>query len=191
MSEAQLEFLMSRHSTPARLLGEPGPDDAQLETMLRAAVHVPDHARLTPWRFVRIARAARAALGERFAAALAARDPATAPAKLDKERTRFAQAPLVLAVVCTPALENKVPEIEQVLSAGCASFSLLLAAHALGFSAQWLTGPAAYDASVHAQLGLFAHERIVAFVHVGTPRAPFADRERPDPATRLSDYVPR
>ena len=49
-----LAFLHARRSTPSRLLGEPAPDDAQLLRLLEAAVRVPDHGKLVPFRFLRL-----------------------------------------------------------------------------------------------------------------------------------------
>jgi nitroreductase len=187
MTSPALAFLQRRLSVPSKNLGEPGPDDTQLKTLLDLAVRVPDHGRLTPWRFIRIAGAQRAAFGRRLADLMLARDPAADPAKVDKERYRYDHAPLVLAVVACLTPGHKVPEQEQLLSAGLAAYNLLLGAQALGFGAQWLTGWAAYDAEVAGWLGVGTNERVVAFVHIGTPREPGVERARPEHATRLSD----
>jgi nitroreductase len=185
-----LAQLLERRSVPARLLGEPGPDPAQLQAMLAAAVRVPDHGRLTPWRFLRIQGAARDALGELLVRLTRERAPDSPESALDKERRRFSHAPLVIVVIATPLVGHKVPEIEQLLSGGSVCFGLLQAAQALGFGAQWLTGWAAYDAQVQAALGLEPGERILGFIHVGTPREPAPGRERPDPLQRLQDWAP-
>jgi nitroreductase len=180
--------LMGRHSTPSKLLGEPGPTDEQLAQLLALAVHVPDHGKLAPWRFVRIAGEARAAFGERLVAIQRSRgveDQAT----LDKDRQRFGFAPVIVAVVARITPGHKIPEQEQLLSAGNAAFHLLHGAHALGYGAQWLTGWMAYDAEVGRMFELAAGERIIAFVHIGTPREPMPDRPRPDPTTLVSDLI--
>ena len=187
---AALQALLRRLSVPSRLLGEPGPDAEQLHTLLTAAVRVPDHGKLTPWRFIRIHGPARRALGDALAARQLERDPQAPPAVVEKDRQRFDHAPLILAVVAALAPGHKVPEQEQLLSAGCACFSLLLAAQALGFGAQWLTGWAAYDPSIARRLGLTETERVVGFVHIGTPREPAPERARPDPMSLLTDWQP-
>jgi nitroreductase len=189
MPDSPLDFLRRRLSVPSRQLGPPGPDAAQLDALLQLAVRVPDHGRLTPWRFIRIAGETRHAFGARLAALMLARDPAADPAKVDKERQRYDAAPLVLAVVATLTAGHKIPEQEQLLSAGLAAYNLLLGAQAMGFGAQWLTGWAAYDAEVAGWFGLAPHERIVAFVHLGTPREAAPERPRPDASARLSDLV--
>lgn len=184
-----LDSLLRRHSVPSKLLGAPGPSDAQLAQLLAAAVHVPDHGKLAPWRFVRIAGDARGRLGQRLVAIQRARGVAD-QAVLDKDSQRFSHAPLVLAVIGKILPDHKIPEQEQVLSCGAACFCLLLGAHQIGFGAQWLTGWMAYDDEVGALFGLAEHERIIGFIHIGTPREPMPDRPRPDAAMLLSDLAP-
>jgi nitroreductase len=182
------DFLAGRRSVPARLLGEPGPDDAAIARLLALAVRVPDHGKLEPWRFLLIRGEARTRLGAILRQRHAELDPATPAATLEKDRLRFSYAPVIVAVVARVRPDSKVPEQEQVLSAGLAAFTLLLGAQALGYGAQWLTGWAAYDRGIAEVLGLAADERIVAFVHIGTPQGEVPERPRPDPASRLSEW---
>ena len=185
-----LETLLARHSTPSRHLGAPGPDDDQLHRMLAVAVHVPDHGRLSPWRFLRIRGEARKALGEALATRLLERDGEVSDEKLAKERSRFTHAPCVVAVIARLTPGHKIPQLEQLQSGSCVCFSLLQAAAALGFGAQWLTGWGAYDASILELLGIGENERVLGFIHIGTVLAPQPDRERPDPTTLLTDWQP-
>lgn len=190
-TESPPGLLGTRRSTPARLLGEPAPDRATLLRMLSAAVRVPDHGRRVPFRFLAIEGDARDALGAAVAEIALANDPGAAKAALDKDRQRFSHAPLVIAVVAVlDPDDGKIPEQERLLSAGCACFSLLLAAQAEGFGAQWLTGWPAYDRRVLARLGLSTNERIAGFIHVGTPTGEVPERERPDPQALLRDWQP-
>ena len=177
-----------RRSVPARQLGEPGPDEATLLRMLRSAVPVPDHGKRVPFRFLRIRGDARARLGEALVARAVELDPNASEAVLDKDRQRFSHAPLVLAVVAVlDPRDDKIPELERLLSAGSVCFALLQAAQALGFGATWLTGWPAYDPAVLRLLGVGADERVVGFVHIGTPAREAPERERPDPRALLSD----
>jgi nitroreductase len=185
-----IEALLARRSTPSKHLGEPGPDDAQVMRMLEVAVHVPDHGRLSPWRFVRIRGEARAALGSVLEARLVERDPHAMPAQREKERARFNHAPCVIAVVAHLTPGHKIPESEQIQSGSCACFSLLQAAQALGFGAQWLTGMAAYDPGVLETLGVAANERVLGYIHIGTALATHEDRPRDDPSPLLTDWRP-
>ncbi|MEO8801767.1 MAG: nitroreductase [Rudaea sp.] len=175
-----LDLIDSRHSTPTRQLGPPGPSPQQLERLLVSAIRVPDHGKLVPWRLLTIAGDARIALGESLAQIHQRKEPDISPAALDKDRERYTFAPLIVAVIARVETDHpKVPVQEQILSAGCVAHNLLLCAHAMGFGAQWLTGWAAYDADAAALFGLSPQERIVAFVHIGTPRESVPERNRP------------
>lgn len=185
-----LQSLDTRRSTPSRQLGPPGPDDATLLRMLQAAVRVPDHGKLVPFRFLRIHGDARHALGEALVSRALDLDPHASTATLEKDRARFSHAPLIVTVIARLDAKHKVPEQEQLLSAGSVCFALLQAAQALGFGAQWLTGWAAYDATIGKTLKLQADEKVVGFINIGTPRMEAPERERPDAAALLSDWDP-
>lgn len=185
-----LQFLDSRLSVPSKQLAEPGPDDATLLRMLQAAVRVPDHGKLVPFRLLRIQGQARHALGEALVARTLQRDPQAPTAAIEKDRARFSHAPLIITVIARLIPDHKVPEQEQLLSAGCVCFALLQSAQALGFGAQWLTGWAAYDEAIGQTLGLGENEKVVGFIHIGTPKLDVPERERPDAATLLSDWRP-
>lgn len=185
-----LQLLDSRRSVPSRLLGAPGPDQATLLRMLGAAVRVPDHGKRTPFRFLRIEGDARLELGDLLAARSRARDPAAPDSVVDKDRQRFSFAPTIVTVIARLGPDEKIPEQERLLSAGCVCFALLQAAQALGYGAQWLTGWAAYDPEIRALLGVAEHENIVGFIHIGTAQGEAPERERPDPAALLTDWTP-
>ncbi|MBB3103619.1 nitroreductase family protein [Azomonas macrocytogenes] len=177
-----LELLSGRVSVAG--LCEPAPTPEQLDIMFRAALRAPDHALLRPWRFLTIAGEGRERLGELFARALA-RDPQVQPAALDKARKTPLRAPLLIVVIASPKPHPKVPEIEQLLAAGCAAHGLLLAAHAQGIGAIWRTGEFAYDSFVARGLGLEAHERIIGFIYAGTPEVGL----RTAPALERANFV--
>lgn len=176
-----LALLARRRSTKALMIAEPGPDRAQIETLLRLSARVPDHGKLGPWRFLVIAGDARARAGDAIAQALGADAPDPA-----FEKARFLRAPVVVAVISTAAPHPKIPEWEQVLSAGAACFALVTAAHAMGYAGCWLTETPTYDARARAALGLAEHERVAGFVYLGTATAPASERARPDAASRTS-----
>jgi len=84
----------------------------------------------------------------------------------------------------------KIPEWEQLMSAGAAAMNLVVAANAMGFVAQWLTEWVTYDEEARALLGLKPEERLVGLVYIGTPNtAPF-ERPRPALADIVSDWTP-
>jgi nitroreductase len=151
---------------------------------------VPDHGKLVPWRFIVFAGDARHAAGEILGGIYRAKNPEAPPAKVEEERKRLSQAPLVVVVVSTAAPHVKIPEWEQVLSAGNAALSLVFAAHAMGYAAHWTTGFMAYDADARRAVGLSDAERIVAVVDIGTAQAPPVERPRPDLATVVTRWQP-
>jgi nitroreductase len=185
--DAPLACLDSRRSVPASQLVAPAPDDAALLRMLRSAVRVPDHGKRVPFRFLRIAGDARAALSARIVARARERDPGIGEAALEKDRLRFLRAPLIVAVIARQGEDPKIPASERFSSASCVCFALLQAAQAGGFGAQWLTGWPAYDRAILHALGVGEDERVAGFIHIGTPRVEAPERDRPDPAALLSD----
>ena len=180
-----LALLMRRRSVGPAFLEGPAPDAEALQTLLRLASRVPDHGKLAPWRFIVIAgegarRAGRLALDLRLAD-----KPDLDEAGRVAELNRFARSPLVIAVVSRAARHVKIPEWEQVLSAGASAMALEMAAAAMGFASTWLTEWCAYDARFRAAIGLAEHERIAGFVHIGRAKSPPEDRPRPN----LADIV--
>jgi nitroreductase len=178
-----LELLATRRSTKVIHLAAPAPSRAQVEDLLRLASRVPDHGKLAPFRFIVVGTDAAGRFGVDFADAIAARDPQTPEPVLDAARNCLARSPLTVVVVSTAAPHAKIPVWEQELVAGEVCFSLLLAAHASGWGACWLTGPAAYDDAARSLIGLAPGEKIAAFVHIGTATEAQEDRPRPDIGT--------
>jgi len=174
-----MEFLLNRRSRPARTLRAPVPDRAALTPILTAAARCPDHGKLEPWRFVVLERPALARLADLAAERLS--DLSLPIEKAEKARRQFADANLAVAVISRPVKSEKVPEFEQILSAGAAALGLLNAALASGWGANWLTGPLAYDTVfLREGLQLNAGERVAGFVHIGTETLTPPERPRPD-----------
>lgn len=178
-----LDLLLNRVSAP-RLIA-PGPDARQRELLFRAALRAPDHVQLRPWRFLTVEGQALERLGELFVKATLAEDPDTGEEALNKVRIMPLRAPLLVLVIARVQAHPKVPEMEQLLAAGCAAHGLLLAAHAQGIGAVWRTGALAYSDVVADGLGLADGERLIGFLYLGTP-----ERElRKAPQLELDDFV--
>ena len=109
--------------------------------------------------------------------------------RVEAERTRLLHAPLVIGVVSCAAPHFKIPEWEQMLSAGAATMNLIVAANALGFVTAWLTEWFSYDERVAEGLGLVGAERFVGFVHVGRPTVVVEDRVRPVMADLVTSFL--
>ena len=185
-----LDLLATRRSVPAAYLAAPGPSAAELDRLLSIAARVPDHGKLVPWRFVVFEGDAREAASGRLLALYRARNPDADVDTLGKETNRLAKAPLVVGVVARPAPHPKIPEWEQWLSAGAVCMTLVVAAHAMGYAANWLTGWPASDTEAKALFGVAADETIAGFVHIGTPAERPADRARPDMAAIVTRWSP-
>jgi nitroreductase len=173
-----LSLLLSRRSGSAKAMKGPGPDADQLRRILSAGVRVPDHGKLTPWRFILFEGEGRvrmgAILGEMIAGA-----PDVSPERVEQERGRFLRAPLVIGVVSRARELIPVPLWEQELSAGAVCMNILIAAHAMGFQANWITEWCAYHPGVLERIGLKPSERIAGFIYVGQSAIALEDRPRP------------
>lgn len=178
-----LTALHSRVSVPR--LGGAAPDEDTLENIFRAALRAPDHAQLRPWRFLTIRGESRVRLGDLFAEAQAGDDPLISEAALQKAHAKPLRAPLIVVVIASVTPHPKVPDIEQVISAGAAAHSMLVAAHAQGVGAMWRTGAMAYHPRVREGLGLSEGESIVAFLYLGEPEG----RLRDVTGLPISDFV--
>lgn len=189
MDHSILSFLASRRSVKPDKLLAPGPTPAQLQEILKIATRVPDHKKLTPWRFIAFEGDARKAFGEVFAKACEAEEKEPpSHMRLDMERARFTRAPFVLAVISQIKPRPGTPEWEQILSAGAVCFNVCLAANAMGFGTSWITEWVSYSPTVRSALQLKDSERVAGFIYIGTPAEKPEERERPDPANLLTHW---
>lgn len=172
-----LEMLLKRESA-AKLL-DPGPSSEQLDVMFEAAVRAPDHGRLRPWAFIVVPKDKRERFGEVMAQSLQRRKADASREMLQRERQKALRAPLILVVAARPKSTDRIPEIEQVVSAGAAAQNIMLAAYAMGFGAMWRTGDASYDDQVKTALGLQATDKIIGFIYLGSADGPAPSAPRP------------
>ena len=174
-----IDLLLSRRSGSAKAMSGPGPDAGQLQTILRAAARVPDHGKLFPWRFIVFEGEARTRFGDMLVECLKETETVSAE-RAALEAVRFLRAPVVVGVVSRVRGGIPIPEWEQQLSAGAVCQTMLIAAHALGFVANWLTEWCAYHPLVQERLGLKPGERIAGFIYIGTSTVSLEERARPD-----------
>ncbi|PLX33247.1 MAG: nitroreductase [Hyphomicrobiales bacterium] len=180
-----LDLLLSRRSALTRDITAPGPDPDQLETILTIGARVPDHGKLTPWRFVVVEGEAMQQLGEVLQQAYDKAAPEPEPRRREAEGRRFADVPVVIFVVSRDVPHIKIPRWEQILSAGAVCQNMLIAAKALGYAAQWTSDWLSYDRNVLEALGLGEDEQVAGVISIGTTAE--ALEERPRPA--LADIV--
>lgn len=186
-NDAALAFLTARRSRPAKLFSYPVPDRAQLDEILTAALRVPDHGKLEPWRLLVVQGAAFARLAD--LAEARAHELGGDAEKVAKGRGQFDLGKLAVVVIASPKASPKIPAVEQLLSAGALCLGIVNAAEAAGWGANWLTGWAAHDPDFAARaFGCQGEETVAGIVHIGTPAADGPDRPRPDLA-RLVTWV--
>ena len=185
-SPQTLDFLARRRSASAMALVAPGPTRAELDELLRLAARVPDHGKLNPWRFVILEGQAKAAFAAKLEAIAATRpDAPKALGALGKLRI----PPLAVAVISSP-VAGAIPLWEQQLSAGAVCTTLLIAATAMGYGANWITDWYGVDAQALAVLGVRDGEQVAGFLYLGSFGEPPQERVRPDLADLVSDWTP-
>ena len=185
-SQETLDLLMHRRSLTVKDMTSPGPSEEQLHQILEIGSRVPDHKKQAPWRFLTIEGTAREKIGKTLRAVFTKNNPETSEELLDFEEKRFLRAPLVIAVISTASADNpKVPEWEQILTAGAVCQNILIASNAMGFAGQWLSEWYAYDPDILATFGIAKKERIAGFIYIGSATKEPSERSRPD----LSELV--
>jgi len=176
---ATLDLLLSRRSGSPKAMTGPGPSPEELDIILKAAARVPDHGKLFPWRFMIFEGEARNRAGQILAEVLAETEKMTEE-RIATEQARFLRAPTVVAVISRAREAIPIPEWEQILSAGAVCQNMLLAAHAMGYVAGWLTEWYAYHPGAKERFGLKPGERFAGFIYIGQPAVPLEERVRPD-----------
>lgn len=184
-----IDALLKRRSVLARNMTAPGPSDSDLEKILQAGIRVPDHGKLAPWRIRLVRGNAQARLGDLYADIFARENPTFDAKLVEVERQRPQRAPVMLTVISCVSPEHKIPDFEQLMSAGAVCTTLLYAAQTMGYAAQWLTEWPAYHPDVAAAFGCGRHDRIVGFIYIGTPTEAPTERPRPDLADIVSDWT--
>ena len=188
MAHPVFDFLAQRSSTPISAISGPAPEGEELAALLKVAARVPDHGRLTPWRFILSRGDARLKVGEYLAQRAEEIEGPMPEGRKEKELTRFSRAPLVVGVVSSPVAHERIPEWEQFLSAGAVAMNLCTAASALGYASNWITNWYSDDAPARAFLGLAPNERVAGFVHIGTAANKMPERPRADMDKIVSEY---
>jgi nitroreductase len=184
-----LSLLESRRSAKPRELVGAAPTSAEMERILTIAARVPDHGKLTPWRLITVADDQRDAFEVLLRQALAEEDPCAPIAKHEKEHEFAHYAGQLVVLISAPIENHKIPVWEQQLSCGTVGMNLLLAAHALGYVAGWVTGWRAYSPKVNAAF-CGPGERIAGFIFIGQPGRELQERERPELSSIWKPWEP-
>lgn len=188
-NHADLEtYLATRRTVPTLHLKAPGPGPKEIEKILTIASRVPDHGKLAPWRFVvYLAERDGEEIGQRLKERWIELEGDGDAERLALEEIRFNRAPVVIGVI-SKTIEHKIPEWEQLLAAGAVCLNLMHAAHAAGYSAQWLSEWYSYDEKTSAYLGAKGGEKIAGFIHIGTPAMKPVERHRPNVSALTTQF---
>jgi nitroreductase len=184
-----LSLLETRRSARPREMIGPGPTDEEMERILAIAARTPDHGKLFPWRFVTVGTDQRDSLAVLLRQALTEHDPCATAAHHEKEDEFAHYAGQLVVLVSAPIEGHKIPLWEQQLSCGAAGMNLLLAAHAMGYVAGWLTGWRAYNERVRTAF-CGPGERIAGFIFIGHAGRELEERPRAPLATVWRPWVP-
>ena len=146
-------------------------DAGVLAELLELARWAPNHNLTNPWRF--------RVLGPEALARLKEAAGVEAAAKLDRAPT--------LVVASAVLFGDPDADEEDLNAAACATYIVLLAAHARGLAGYWRTPGVLRTAAGRAAVGLDDGERFIGLIHLGHPRQ---EREAPERAP-VEDYVSR
>lgn len=180
--------LLTRRSTVAKDLIEPGPNQDEVTQILESGHRVPDHGKIGPWRFIVFQGEARKNFDQLLGSIFKNNNPTAADKLIEFESERFQRAPTVIAVISSPVDHPKVPLWEQQLSAGAACQNMLNAAHLMGYGAQWLTEWYAFDKQVDKHLKLTENEQVAGFMYFGSVAQTPSERNRPNLNERISHW---
>jgi nitroreductase len=186
-TSSPLALLRTRRSGKPRDMIEPGPSAGQMRNIMEAAIRVPDHGKLAPWRFVIVGNDQRQRLSDVLTSAYRAEKPDAGRLEIEAMDQFAHQAPALIVALSSPVQGSKIPLWEQELSVGAACMNLLTAAHASGFVGSWLTGWPTYSNVVRDAFGSDG-ERIAGFIFIGSPGRDLEERPRPDYDNVVKDW---
>lgn len=180
-------YLATRRSGRPREMVAPGPNNDELQSIIETALRTPDHGKLAPWRFIKIADNQRDTLSNIMADAFRKEHPGSRDGQVEAATSISHLAPTLVMMIYSPRESANIPKQEQLLSAGAAGMNLIHAAHSCGYVASWITGWACYDEHMRSAF-CKGDEQIIGFFFMGTPGEPLAERPRPDPSAHISDW---
>lgn len=181
------DAILARRSASAKFLVAPGPDEAVVARILHAGSRAPDHGRLVPFRFIRIAEASRPRFADVLGAAAAQDMPGISEPELEKAREKAFQGPCLIGLIARidPTIV-KIPPSDQWLTVGCALENMLLAVAEAGYAAAVRSGGYLATPAVRQAFGLAETEHFTCFLAIGTATEWPPAKLKPDPAAITS-----
>ena len=174
-----LEKLISRVSCGR--LKSPAPNPDEMEKLFQAALRAPDHKALKPWEYIVFEGEEQLnQLGTAYLEASLLENSELDIAKRERLLSLPHRAPMVIVAVAKHREHEKVPHIEEVLSAGAGVQNLILGAFDLGYGAYWRSGPLCFNPHLKPIFGLDSKDTIVGFIYLGTANVELKSKPIPD-----------
>jgi len=133
------------------------PTREELLPLIAAAGRVADHSSLRPWRLIELRGEDRERLGAAIAEATGEETPSAKPLR----------ASLLIAVVVSYRLSEKVPRWEQEAAAAGVAHTLSLLLDEAGWGVIWRTGGYTRSPEVATLHGLGPDEALLGWLYVG------------------------
>lgn len=181
--------LMTRRSANARALAAPGPDAMTMAAIVKAGAQAPDHGRLVPFRFLRIADAARHRLADLLEASSRELQPDLPAPEIERAREKAHQGPEILALIGRIEADHpKITASDQWLAVGCALENVLLAVQAAGFAAAVRSGKFLETKAMRDGFGLAPNEHFTCLIAMGTPTDWPPEKPKPELDRVFADW---
>ena len=161
-----LETILKRKSIP--LMSDPKPSSKELKQIYKAGLRAPDHCSLKPWKFIEISGEDRKKLSNIFVKVTKKTKKNPSKLLLKKMKNAPFRAPLIIVIVANIIKNNKVPKIEQILSAGAAAQNIMLAAFSFGYYSIWRTGHLAFNKHINKEFKLKKSDEVIGFLYIGS-----------------------
>ena len=187
-NEAMIITLLGRRSTKiADMDSLFGPNENETKQILQIATRVPDHGKISPWRFIVMTGQKRREIGLQLAQIYKDKNPEMDENHFNAEAAKFERGHTIIVMISSPREHPKAPIWEQELSAGALGFSLILTCHGFGYAATWLSEWPMFDKDAGFVFGLRENERIAGFFYIGRPKTAPIERERPN-IDKITEY---
>lgn len=184
MGPDDLEALIHRRTSGMTIDRDRPVDRAVIERIVNAAQAAPNHRKTRPLRVAVLQGQSRFSFGETVATVMASNGEEEH--KVEKARTKYGRAPVVLAVASAPG-ESDMETAENNYAVAAGIQNMLLMIQAFGLTALWSSPAKGAAAEMNSFCGFPAGSTMVGVVYVGWGTRETPPRERPAPAVNWLD----
>ena len=184
MGPDELEALVHRRTSGMTIDREKTVEQAMIERIINAAQAAPNHRKTRPLRVAVLRGDSRLAFGESVASVMSARGEEDH--KVEKTRTKYGRAPVVLAVASAPGgSETETAENNYAVAAGIQNMLLMI--ESFGLTALWSSPAKGVEQQMNAFCGFPDGSTMIGLVYLGWGTRDTAPRERPAPVVNWLD----